>query len=247
MQQWQISVVTGAGQMPVHVACDDQDSALPLVIVYMDALGWRDELRQIAVRIAAQGYFVALPNLYYRVGGPSFDPTLLPDYVDPEMERLNVETTTAMVAADTAALLAELANEKRVDVTRVGAIGFCMGGRHAITAAAEFSDSVRAAASIHGGRLVNERDDSAHRRIAEVRGELYFGFADDDPAAPLEHLEAIRGELHKHGIRGRAELHPGALHGFAFPERYCYHQQAAESSWRAWFSMLDRVMAQPHV
>ena len=75
MQVRQIAVRTGAGEMPVHIARGGASTRVPLVVFYMDALGWRDELRQMAARIAALGYFVAMPNLFYRAGNPSFDPS----------------------------------------------------------------------------------------------------------------------------------------------------------------------------
>lgn len=238
-QAWQIDVVTEDGTMPTCVTHPGDNGPRPLVIIYMDALGMREELRAMARRMADVGYYVMLPNLFYRAGGISFDPSLLPD-IDPEMERLNVETTMAMVAADTASLIAHAECDALADALSVGVIGYCMGGRHAITAAATFPRQITATASVHGGRLVNDGNDSAHLRLRNVEAETYFAFADQDAAAPAEHLDIIRKEMRKHDVRGSAELHHGAIHGFAFPERYCYHADVAERVWTHWFSMLQR-------
>jgi carboxymethylenebutenolidase len=239
-QFWQADIETGDGVMPTFIAHPGDHQARPLVIIYMDALGIRQELRDMARRMAAGGYYVMLPNLFYRAGGISFDPSGLPDTIDPEMERLNVETTMSMVAFDTAGVMAHAERDPLADPRRVGVIGYCMGGRHALTAAATFPGQVTAAASIHGGRLVSDSHDSAHLRLRQVKAEAYFAFADQDVAAPAEHLKRIRTEMHAHDVRGSAELYEGAVHGFAFPERYCYHPAVAERVWNHWFAMLQR-------
>lgn len=240
MQEWVVNVETSDGPMPTFMVRPAAAKPYPVIAFYMDALGIREELRVMARRIAAAGYYVVLPNLFYRAGGPSFDASALPTRIDPRMEALNVETSMAMVAADTRALVSWLDDDDAAANERVGAIGFCMGGRHAITAAANLPHIVRTAVSIHGGRLVSAAPDSAHRRLAEVRGEVYIAFADQDPSAPGEHLEIVRRELECHEVRGVTQLHAGALHGFAFPERYCYHKVAAELCWRHCFALFER-------
>ncbi len=234
------NIATSSGRMPTHVLHPDGRSPAPVIIFYMDALGLRAELVQMASQMCAAGYYVLLPNLFYRAGGPSFDPSTLPDYVDPKMERLNVETTMAMVAEDTRALVTFAIADELARDDSIGVIGYCMGGRHAITAAATFPDRVKAAASIHGGRLVSEAADSAHRRLADVKAEVFFAFADQDPAAPEVHLEMIRRQIVLHGLSGQARLLHGALHGFAFPERFCHHEQMAEYCRATWYDMLER-------
>ena len=95
---------------------------------------------------------------------------------------------------------------------------------------------------VHGGFLVTDRDDSPHRLTGDVRGELYFAFADGDPVAPPEHLAQIQALMAEHGVAGEAELLPGARHGFIFPERYCYDETAAERVWTRWLDTLTRTM-----
>jgi carboxymethylenebutenolidase len=208
----------------------------------MDALGIREELRDMVRRVATVGYYVLLPNLFYRAGGPSFDPSRLPDYVDPAMQELNHATTLAMVAADTGALLDYVAGEEAVAQGPKGAIGFCMGGRHALAAAAHYPQQIKAAASIHGGFLVTDKPDSPHLVINQVQGELYFGFANGDPVAPAEHMQVIETQMQTHSIQGQVEMHHGSRHGFIFPERYCYDKAAAERVWERWFDLLRRQL-----
>jgi len=236
-----LDVASPQGPIPTFVACPDGVGPFPVVIVYMDALGIREELREMTRRHARAGYFAMLPNLYHRAGGPSFDPSRLPEYLDPRAQALNVETTMAMVAADTGAMLTHAHSDPRARSGAAGCIGYCMGGRHAITAAATYPDRIAVAVSVHGGRLVTDAADSAHRRIGEARAAIHFAFADGDDSAPAEHLEIVRRHLDaRAGLEGSAELHDGALHGFAFPERYCYDHDVAERVQARWLDMLDR-------
>jgi carboxymethylenebutenolidase len=241
MREKTIEVATEEGRMPTFVTHPEEGGPHPVVLFYMDALGIREELEDMARRIGTVGYHVALPNLFYRDGGPSFDPALLlTEGPDPEMMRLNMALTHAQVLADTKALLGALDTEPAADAQRIAVIGYCMGGRHAYAAAGTFPDRVRAMASLHGGFQVTDRPDSAHLLTRHIRGECYFGFAADDDLAPPEHQRIIRGELEKHGVPHRIEVHPGTLHGFTFPDRYCHHKEAAERVWERLFDLFRR-------
>lgn len=241
MQQETVLIATADGEMETFIACPGRYPA-PVVVLYMDALGIREELREMTRRMARAGYYSLLPNLFYRAGGPSFDPDGLPDQVDPRMHQLNRATTQAMVLSDSRALLEFLTTEDRAGTGPMASIGFCMGGRHAIVAAAEFPDRIRAAASVHGGFLVTAEDDSAHRRCAAARAELFFAFAEDDPVAPALHMATLERVMRENSIAGSCRMYRGSQHGFIFPQRYCYDGSAAEQVWEHWFAMLQRQL-----
>jgi carboxymethylenebutenolidase len=231
------TLTTAAGHMPTWIVHPDESGPFPMVIFYMDALGIREELRDMCRRIASVGYGVYLPNLYYRNGGPSFDAApLARGHVDPAMMALNDALSMAMTVDDCAALLAH-AQHNRVIRMPAAVIGFCMGGRHAIAAAAAYPQQILAMASLHGGLLVTERADSAHRQIARMQAEAYFAWAQDDPVAPEAHAVVVQQALEARGLPYRLEWHLGAQHGFTFPERFCYHKAAAERVWSRLFSL----------
>ncbi len=240
MHERQIDLATHDGQMPTFITHPEEGGPHPAVIFFMDALGIREELRDMARRIGTAGYHVMLPNLFYRDGGPSFDPALLPTRgPDPEMMRLNLALTHERVLSDTAALLDVIAGDPAAR-DPVGCVGYCMGGRHAYAAAGTFPERVRAMASLHAGFQVTDRPDSAHRLTRHIQAECYFGFADGDPLSPPEHQETIAKEMAAHGIAHRLEIYPGAEHGFTFPTRYCYDKQAAERAWERVFALFRR-------
>jgi carboxymethylenebutenolidase len=228
MHERTVEVETVDGRMPTFVSHPENEGRYPAVLLYMDALGIREELKDMARRIGTVGYYVALPNLFYRDGGPAFDPALLPVRgPDPEMMRLNLALSHAQVLADTRALLDFLTGEGAASRGAMAAIGWCMGGRHALAAAGTFPDRIKA-------------PDSAHFLIPRIQGECYFGFAADDPLAPPEHQQLIAEALARHAIPHQLEVHPGTQHGFTFALRHCYHKAAAERVWERLFALLRR-------
>ena len=210
------------------------------VIVYMDAFGLRPELATMAARYAAAGYLTFLPDLYHRREQRHF---AIPDRadaaLDPAMGAANAATTLAMGAADTACVLAYAAS---LGATRLGAVGYCMGARHALLAAATYPDRIAAAACLHGGRLVWDGEDSPHRAIARVRGELYFAFAENDDTCPAAHQGTIERTLSEWGGTGRAE-HYSAAHGWTFPTRWCHDPMRAEQAHHTVLALFGRAVA----
>ena len=210
---------------------------------FMDALGIREELKDMARRIGTVGYCVLLPNLFWRDGGPSFDPALLPlRGPDPMMMRLNHAYSHARGLADTAALLALAERDPAIDARRVATIGWCMGGRHALKAAGAFPLAVRAMVSLHAGFQVTERPDSAHQALRACRAACYFGFAEGDPLSPEEHQRTLALTAARAGVDARFETYPGAEHGFTFPTRHCYHKPSAERAWERVFALFRRTL-----
>ena len=76
MREFETDIATADGALDCFVCHPDEGGPHPAVIIYMDAPGIREELRDMARRLGTAGYFVALPNLYYRTGregGYGFD------------------------------------------------------------------------------------------------------------------------------------------------------------------------------
>ena len=211
------------------------------VIFYMDAFGLRPELDAMAARFAAAGYLTFLPDLYHRLPQRHFTvPAHADAPLDPAIGVANTTTTLAMGLADTASVLAFATD---LGITRLGAVGYCMGARHALLAAAAFPANIHAAACLHGGRLVWDGEDSPHGAIARVRGELYFAFAENDETCPSEHHIAIEHALADRCGPGRAE-HYRATHGWTFPTRWCHDPLLAERAHDAVLALFGRAMAE---
>ena len=181
MKEKIVSVPTKAGAMPVFVV-HPEAGPCHLVIQYMDVWGVREELYDIARRIAAFGYVCAVPDLYYRWGEVRTefrDPNgrmmsfarLTPEQQAKTIEPLK-KLRDAMVVDDTAALLSCFQSEPAVHPGGVGTVGYCMGGRHVLRVAAEFPERIKASASLHGTLLVSGKPDSAHLTAHKIRGEI---------------------------------------------------------------------------
>ena len=232
-------VPTKYGRMPCFTACPDGAGPYPGVIIFMDAPGIREELRDHARRIAKHGYFCMLPDLYYRLGTVRFDIPRRNDAMSAVIRASMASLTIAGVMDDTGGLLAYLDGQERAKPGPVGCVGHCMSGPYAVAAAARFP-RMRAAASLYGVNMVTDAPDSAHRLIAQVRGELYLAFAETDPGVPPSVIPALRTELERAGTKYTMETVPGTHHGYTFAVRPDYHPVGAEATWTKLFDLWDR-------
>ena len=212
----------------------------------MDAFGLRPAIAEMADRIAADGYVVLAPNVLYRAGRAPVLP--VPDMADPEQRTSFLEAVRSLMgqltperlAADSAAYLdylGEVASPGPVAIT-----GYCMGGRVGWRIAAAHPDRVAALAAFHPGGLVTDAPDSPHRSAADVKAELYFGFADQDPSMSADQIAALERTLEKSGARYRSEVYDGARHGYTMADQAVYDEAAAERHFRELRALLERTL-----
>src|SRR5689334_7658162 len=186
-----IEIRTMDGLVPCYEAEAAPAGTKRSVLLYMDGLGLRDALRGMADRLAAAGYRVLVPDLYYRVGpGIHFDPKVI--FADPaklaEMRQLLASVKVDYFMRDTRTFIDYLGGGP------IGAVGYCMGGRAAFVAASRFPE-VRAAASIHPGGMVSDAPDSPHLGAAKIQARLYIAQAKDDVNFTDEQAEKLRAQL----------------------------------------------------
>jgi carboxymethylenebutenolidase len=249
MRERMIDVTTRDGVMNTCILQPDGEGPYPVIIFYMDAPGLREELCDMCRRIASVGYFVLLPNMFYRTTRVfDFDPTRVgdPAYADKvEAMWTNVRSLSpSLVAEDTRALLEFVSGETSAGRGKIGVVGHCMSGRYAFAMAGRFPDRVGAAASFYGARfIVPEDPDSPHLAATKIESELYFGFAEHDEYAPSEMVAALRNFLDANGIKANIELYRQAHHGFAFPGRRAYDKASAERHWERLFDMWRRNLS----
>lgn len=240
MLEAEVLLETRDGNMSAFTTRPDEGGPFPVVFFYMDAPGKREELHDMARRIATTGYYVVLPNLYYR-WREQFELDFEAGTNRDEMFSLMFQLSNAMIVRDTAALLEHVAGAPDADETRVGCVGYCMSGPFSLAVAAGYPEQVRCAASIYGVRLAVDDDDSPHHGFAKTGGELYIAAAETDEYAPPEMIERVEAALAKAGTRGRVEWYPGTHHGFAFPTRRgVYDKAAAERHWSRLHALFDR-------
>jgi len=242
MIEHHIDIKTQHGDMNTFVTHPEENGPFPTVLFYMDAPGKREELHDMARRIATTGYCVILPNLYYRKTREfTFERTESGMKTMFEMTRhLSLE----LIMADTQALLDYADQLEQADASRIGAVGYCMSGPFVFKAAAVYNDRIQCAASIYGANLVTTRSDSPHLSAEHITGEMYFACAEMDPYAPKETIEQLLLQLEQTNINYRLEWYPGAEHGFAFPGRGdIYHKASAERHWERLHALFDRNLS----
>lgn len=227
-------IATRAGAMETFIVRPERGAPAPAVLMLMDAPGIREELRDMARRLAACGFCVLLPNLYYRAGRDTmFGPGVMTEG-DPErarMRAIRTKMTIPPVMEDVADMLAFLDRTGIAAQGAVGVHGYCMSGPYALAAAARYPGRVAAAASFYGTWLVSDAEESPHLTFARGRAERYIGCAEHDDLAPLPMVGELRKHFEAAGSPGEIEIHPGVHHGFAFPSRWCFDKPAAERHW----------------
>lgn len=237
-------IETADGAMETFICRPERGAPAPAVFLLMDAPGIREELYDMARRLAAVGYAVLLPNLYYRAGRDTrYDPSVLTKG-SPEQTRMRAvrtKMTIPPVMEDVAAMLAYVDGADGISGSAIGTHGYCMSGPYALAAAARFPDRVKAAASFYGTWLVNDdAEESPHATFAQTEGELYISCAEYDDLAPLDMVARLKSLFDAAGARGELEIHAGVHHGFAFPGRWCYDRPAAERHWERLISLYRR-------
>jgi carboxymethylenebutenolidase len=213
----------------------------------MDAPGIREELYDMARRLATAGYAVLLPNLYYRAGKDTKYGKEVLEHGSAEharMRSVRTKMTIPPVMEDLASMLAYVDAADEISNGPVGVHGYCMSGPYALAAAARYPDRIAAAASFYGTWLVNEdAEESPHRTFGQSKGELYISCAEVDELAPMEMVEKLKQLFERSGAKGEIEIQPGVVHGFAFPNRWCYDKPAAERHWERLISLYRRNLS----
>ena len=251
MIEQHVEIDTPDGRMNTFICHPERGGPHPIVLFFMDAPGIREELRDMARRLGTVGYYVMLPNLYYREGEEE-----LGDFLGEagaaareKMMALMATLSIPMVMRDAEALLAYAAADGAADGAAsdgpAGAVGYCMSGRYAVSAAIHFPARVKAAASIYGVRLMTDGQDSPHLGARGTDADYYIAWAEIDHYAPLAEMEPLRRSLAEGGVRAEVELYPKAEHGFAFPGRPAYDKAAAERHWERLFALFARNLT-PH-
>jgi len=239
-----LDIPTPDGAMETFVCRPERGAPCPPVLMLMDAPGIREELYDMARRLAATGYCVLLPNLYYRAGRDTkFGPDVMVKE-SAEWSRMRAIRTALMippVMSDIAAMIDFV--DRKPEIARTGSIGvhgYCMSGPFALAAAARYPDRIAAAASFYGTWIVSDAEESPHLNLAKIKGEAYISCAEIDDLAPLPMVAELQTLFDQAGTRGEIEIHPGVHHGFAFPERAIYDKPAAERHWERLYSLYER-------
>ena len=237
-----LDIPTADGAMNTFVVHPEENGPHPVVLFYMDAPGKREELHDMARRFAAVGYYVILPNLYYRKSRDFW----LKERTESGMAEMfgymnTLDRNTTEV--DTVALLEFADAQPQANASRIGAVGYCMSGPFVMWAAAAFPGRINSIASIHGANMATDAPDSPHLMASKIKCETYFACAEIDKWAPPADIQKLEASLKAAGTAHRIEWYPAVEHGFVFPKRAgIYNQAAAERHWERMFNLFARTL-----
>ncbi len=240
-----INVITPDGVADCYLSTPADEGTHPGVLFMIDAIGLRPRIEEMADRIAEQGYVVLAPNAFYRAGRAPLWET--PDLQDPESRATFMQSigplmgalTPEAVTADSGAYLDRLAE---LSDGPVGVTGYCFGGRLGWTVAAAYPDRVAALGGFHTGGMVTEGADSPHRLAPQVRAQVYWGHADQDPSMTPANIATLDQAMDDAGVRHRTELYAGAQHGYTMADMGAYNEGAAERHFTALFELLQHTI-----
>jgi carboxymethylenebutenolidase len=240
-------VQTADGPMAVAIRRPDGEGTFPVVVVFHDGPGLREDIHDVTRKLADAGYYTALPDLYHRIAPRmSFDMAGIgmgPG--SPEFERLMAAVGSLEddeVLADTAAMLDVIAQDPAAGVGAKGAMGFCVGARLTFRLLAADRHGFAAGAVMHPSFCVTDDPDSPHRTVGTIAAELFVGFGAADTLASLELNKPLRDELGRPTANASVEIFDGADHGFMFPHLPAYHEHAASVSWDRTLAMFRRTL-----
>jgi len=234
--QTTVDIETADGVCRSALSVPDGEGPWPGLIMFSDAGGMRDTMRQMGDRLSSLGYVVLLPDFYYRLG--PYDPVdmrtafLSPDSAQRILGMMN-SYSADMAAVDAVAFVDFLDSLPVTLPGGVGTTGYCMGGRLSLLAAGTLGPRVAAAASFHGGNLANEEDpDSPHQKAANIRAAIYVAAAVEDRSFPSAQKDLLGRSLSDAEVAHVIETYD-ALHGFAVPDNPSYDDAAAQRHWDA--------------
>lgn len=239
-----LEISTPDGSCDAHLAAPTGGDKYPGVLFLMDAFGVRPVIDEWIERIAAEGYVVLAPNLFYR---EKRIPVVenMQDAMDPEKRGALFQTIMPMMGALTAEALAKdgkayldtLAAQPETSAGPMGLTGYCMGVRVAIRIAAAYPDRVAALAGFHGGNLATDAEDSPHLDAPKVKAEVYLAYADNDQGATPEQQEKLAKAF---TAKNSYETYKDAPHGYTMRDTAAYREDAAERHFGKLIELLNR-------
>jgi carboxymethylenebutenolidase len=233
----QIELKTEDGVCPAHVF--HPAGHAPGLILYMDGIGMRPAVLEIAERVAAAGYHVLAPDLFYR-SGPYVAPDAKLLFSDPNVraefqKKIGPNINTAFTMKDTRAFLDYFTSGP------IGVFGYCMGGRMALSAAGTFPDYIAACAAFHPGNLANDAPDSPHLLADRIRARVYVAAASEDPSFPEEQKQRLAEALTTAKVEHQIETYP-ARHGWVPSDTPVHDPAQAERAFQALIALLAATL-----
>ncbi|WP_030907079.1 dienelactone hydrolase family protein [Streptosporangium amethystogenes] len=237
-----LQIPTTGGQADAFAAFPDHGERHPGVLMYADGFDIRPVLQEMARELAGHGYYVLVPNIFYRHGpAPVIE---LPEHIGEEVRPaifaqlmpLIEAHTTERVLSDADAYLRFLTTQPEVSAGPVAVTGYCIGGLLAMRTAAAHPGQVAAVAGFHGPVGADGPDS-----LSKLTAQVHFGHAETDITP--EALSELNQALDAAGVDYTSEIYPGTVHGFTMSDTDAFNPSALQRHWDRLLSLLDRTLA----
>ncbi|MET9859689.1 dienelactone hydrolase family protein [Streptomyces smyrnaeus] len=240
-----VQIPTPDGRADAFAVFPDGDGRHPGVLMYADAFGIRSVLREMARELADHGYYVLVPNFFYR-HGPT--PVIeLPEHIGEEVRPAIIAQlmplieahTTERILSDADACLSFLTAQPEVEAGPVAVTGYCIGGLLAMRTAAAHPGRVAAVAGFHGP-VGADGPDSLRRLLSPLTAQVHLGHAETDMTP--ESLAELNQALDAAGVQYTSEIYPGTVHGFTMSDTDAFDPAALQLHWDRLLPLLDRTL-----
>ncbi|MHB8526315.1 MAG: dienelactone hydrolase family protein [Candidatus Acidiferrales bacterium] len=231
--------VADGTSMRAFVAEPESTGKLPGMILFQEAFGVNEHIRDVTQRFAKQGYAAIAPELFHRTAPPGFEgryddfPSVMPHVAALKDDGLEADIRAAYEA---------LASQPEIDRGRIACIGFCMGGR--VSFLADLILPLRAAISFYGGGIApSARGAGLLGRVKDLHAPILMFWGGLDKHIGPEQHRAVADALHAAGKKLVNVEFSDADHAFFCDARPSYNKAAAEQAWALSLAFLKSNLA----
>lgn len=231
--------ISNSPAIPGYLSRPEGDVSRPALIVFHEAFGLNEHIKTLADRLAKEGYVAMAPDLFYK------SPDRIASYDESQKAMgLVASLTDELVMSVTGKAIEYLKSQSFVKSSAIGVIGWCLGGRLAFLAAANFPEDIKSAVPFYGGGITGEMPMPGFTmnplaQADRIKAPMLLIFGDQDQFIPLDQVRRIESRLNDLGKRAEVKVYEGAGHGFFCDERPGHHAEAAEDAWRRTLAFLQ--------
>jgi carboxymethylenebutenolidase len=228
------SLPTADGLMPAYLCQPVGKGPHPAVIVVMEAFGLNAHIKEVAERVAREGYVTMAPDFFYRFGSP-----IVPyEDVSRAISYIQKFDWPALMA-EMGVVIHHLKGRPDVRGDRLGITGFCVGGTIAFLTACRHASAIKVAVSFYGGGIGADTPAAPINLADNIQCPVLCLFGETDKMIPMDQVRRIDETLKRLKKTAEVKVYKGAGHGFFCNDRPSYEPSAAQNAWeltRAWFA-----------
>ncbi len=194
---------------------------LPAIMVFQEAFGVNEHMRQVTERFAVAGYAAICPELFHRTAPVGFEAS----YTDFDLARQHISgMSTANIEVDVRAAWHWLSNQPNIDADKIYCVGYCLGGR--VSFITNSILPVKGSVSYYGGGIDNLVD-----RCAKLHAKQLFYWGGLDKHIKSENIHTTLKAMEAAGKDFTNVKISYAEHGFNCDARASYNKVASEEAW----------------